>query len=453
MDAVLILQMIAAAVMAAAIYTIIGIAPGTDETAVIAPVTLVLVLSGVEPVVILAFFISAIVAHKLTDSIPVATAGIPGGVMATPMVEHALVLKKHGLADESIRKMASGSVIGTLVAVPVSLLLASALVPIADAIKEYADLLFVFGAIFLAFMSKNRWLALASIIPFALLIQGLRHFYWEVGAVPEGTNVFTSFFLGITIGPVILTFFELLSKRKRERLQRFGKKIIKFKKSNENKGFPNPFKILSRKELRASSFSSLIGTFTFIMSAVGTTVFVGEMVASRVKDPVKKASLSIASMEALANATYISGTLIPLIALGIPLSSVAMGPANPLFLAPPVFTLENNMHHLLSTSDFVWATLIGAIIALGFTYFVTIKCSQQICAFVFKRIPHEAILGLFFGLVLLLAYMDAGLVNVVGVLVLALVAGMLHRRGINYGVQFMTLYSAPWIVSRLVGFL
>lgn len=451
MDAVLIIQMITAAVIGAIVYTIIGVAPGTDETAVIAPVTLVLVLSGLEPVVILAFFISAIIAHKLTDSIPVATAGIPGGVMATPMVEHALVLKKHGMAEVSIRKMASGSVIGTLVAVPVSLVLASALIPIAGAIKEYADLLFVFGAIFLAFMSKNRWLALASIIPFALLIQGLRHLYWGVGAIPEGTNVFTSFFLGITIGPVILILFELLDKEKRDNLERFGVKTVTLKKSIQKKGFPNPFKILTKKELRASSLSSLIGSFTFIMSAVGTTIFVGELVSSRTKDPVEKASISIASMEALANATYISGTLIPLIALGIPLSSVAMGPANPLFIAPPIFTIEQNMHHVLTTSDFVWATLIGAIIALAITYYITIKYSQQICAFVFKRIPHEAILGLFFSLVLLLAYMDAGWINIGGVLLIAIVAGLLHRWGINYGVQFMILYSAPWIVSHLVG--
>lgn len=451
MDAVLIIQMVVAAAIGAIVYTIIGIAPGTDETAVIAPVTLVLVLSGLQPVVILAFFISAIVAHKLTDSIPVATAGIPGGVMATPMVEHAIILKKHGMADVCIRKMASGSVIGTLVAVPVSLLLASALVPIADAIKEYADLLFVFGAVFLALMSKNRWLALVSIIPFALLIQGLRSLYWSVGAVPEGTNVFTSFFLGITIGPVILILFELLNKENRDSLQRFGKKTIKYKKSNENKGFPNPFKILTKKELKVSSLSSLIGTFTFIMSAVGTTIFVGELVSSRTKDPVEKASLSIASMEALANATYISGTLIPLIALGIPLSSVAMGPANPLFNAPPVFTLDHNMHHVLSTSDFVWATLIGSIIALTFTYFITVKYSQQICTFVFKRIPHEAILGLFFSLVLLLAYMDAGWINIGGVLLIAIMAGVLHRWGINYGIQFMVLYSAPWIVSHILG--
>src|SRR5690625_2413290 len=86
--------MITASVIGAILYTIIGIAPGTDETAVLAPVTLVLVLTGFKPIVILAFFIAAIVAKKLTDSIPVAVAGIPGGVMSAPMVEHAMVLKE-----------------------------------------------------------------------------------------------------------------------------------------------------------------------------------------------------------------------------------------------------------------------------------------------------------------------------------------------------------------------
>src|SRR5690625_2534765 len=103
MDIMLIMEMIIAAVL----YTLIGIAPGTDETAVLAPVTLVLVMMGFKPVVILAFFISAIVAKKLTDSIPVAVAGIPGGVMSAPMVDHAMVLKKYGMPDVSTRKMAS----------------------------------------------------------------------------------------------------------------------------------------------------------------------------------------------------------------------------------------------------------------------------------------------------------------------------------------------------------
>src|SRR5690625_5516700 len=97
MDIMLIMEMIIAAVLAAVLYTLIGIAPGTDETAVLAPVTLVLVMMGFKPVVILAFFISAIVAKKLTDSIPVAVAGIPGGVMSASMVDHAMVLKNMAL--------------------------------------------------------------------------------------------------------------------------------------------------------------------------------------------------------------------------------------------------------------------------------------------------------------------------------------------------------------------
>ncbi|REB76405.1 tripartite tricarboxylate transporter TctA family protein, partial [Cutibacterium acnes] len=320
MDIVLIIEMIAAAVLAAVLYTIIGVAPGTDETAVLAPVTLAIVLAGVEPIVVLTFFISAIVANKVTDSIPVALAGIPGGVMATPMVEHALVLKKHGMPDISIRKMASGSVIGTLVSVPVSLLMAQALIPFSDVIKEYANPLFFIGAVLLALMTKNKVLALVSILPFALLIEGLRHLYWGIGVVPEGTNVFISFFLGITIGPVILTIFELLHKEKRDSMPRFPKKTIDFAQTNPIKGFPSPFKILTKQETASSVLASFIGSITFIMSPVGMTIFLGELFSSRVKDPVKKASVAIASMEGLTNATYISGTLIPLIALGIPLS-------------------------------------------------------------------------------------------------------------------------------------
>src|SRR5690625_339595 len=123
MDMIIILQMVLASISGAVLYTIIGIAPGTDETSVLAPVTIALALLGVSPYVILAFFIAAIVAKKLTDSIPVAIAGIPGGVMAAPMVEHAMVLKQHGLGDVSIRKIAYGYVIGIIVSLPVNLLI------------------------------------------------------------------------------------------------------------------------------------------------------------------------------------------------------------------------------------------------------------------------------------------------------------------------------------------
>lgn len=450
MDITLIMEMIIASALGAVLYTIIGIAPGTDETAVLAPVTLVLVLTGFEPIVILAFFISAIVAKKLTDSIPVAIAGIPGGVMSAPMVEHAMVLKKHGMPDVSIRKMASGSVIGTIIAVPMSLILASLIAPLAETITDYSSQIFFGGAIFLALMSKKRWMSLLSIIPFALLIQSLRHVYWKVGIVPEDTTIFISLFLGITIGPVILKLFELLNGNIRKKLPRYGIKEINLYRDVTQKGFPNPFKILDLKEIITTSFASFMGVITFFMSPVGMTIFLGETLSSRVKDPIKRAARAISSMDGLTNAAYIAGTLIPLIALGVPLSPTALGPANALFNAPPVFTLDHNLHHILSMNEFVIATVIGSVVALAITFWVTIKYSQQICAFVFKFIPHEAMLGVFFGLVLMLAYMDAGWLNIVGVLVISLVAGYLHKKGVNYGVQFMTLYAAPWIFSKLL---
>ncbi|WP_156290314.1 tripartite tricarboxylate transporter permease [Oceanobacillus salinisoli] len=450
MEFSLIFEMVIAAIFGAVLYTLIGIAPGTDETAVLAPVTLILVLSGMEPIVLLSFFMSAIIAKKLTDSIPVAIAGIPGGVMSAPMVEHAMVLKKHGLANVSIRKMASGSVIGTIISVPLSLFLANLLIPIGDVLAAYSSQIFLGGAVFLALMSKNRWLALVSIVPFALLIQGLRHLYWGIGAVPEDVNVFTSFFLGITIGPVILRLFELLNKELREKMPRRYKNEIVLKRQKPIKGFPNPFKILDKKEVMSSSGASVLGIFTFFMSPVGMTIFLGETLTSRIKDPIKRASRAISSMDSVTNAGYIAGILIPLIAIGAPLSPTALGPGMALFNAPPVFNEDHNLHHLLSMNEFVIATVIGAIIAISITYFVTMKYAQQICSFVFKYIPHEALLGVFFGLVLMLAYMDAGVINIFGVLLIGLVAGILHRWGVNYGVQFMILYAAPWLVSQLV---
>lgn len=447
MDAMILLQMVLAGIGGAVLYTLIGIAPGTDETAVLAPVTIALALAGVSPYVIVTFFMSAIVAKKLTDSIPVAVAGIPGGVMAAPMVEHAMVLKAHGLPDVSIRKMASGSVIGTLVAIPISFIIANMILPFADVISEYAGLIFFLGAIFLALMAKNKLLSLIIILPFAILIQGLRHLYWGLGVVPEDTTIFVSFFLGITIGPIVITLFDLLNKDTRKKLPRYGKKDIVIRKQEPIKGFPNPFRILTKKESYSAAFGSVIGSLTFFLTPVGMTVFIGEFLTRHIKNPIKRASRAISTMDALTNATYISGTLIPLIAIGLPLSPMAIGPAAGLFNAPPVFTPEHNIHHILSMGEIMLATVIGAAIALVITFFVTIKYSNQICAFVFKYIPHEALIGLFAGLVVMLAYMDGSWLNIFGTFLVALVSGFLFRNGVNYGVMFMVLYAAPWILG------
>jgi hypothetical protein len=65
MDPSLLIQMIGAAIGGALLYALIGVIPGTDETAVLAPIFLAFALLGMEPRVLLCCFISAIVAKKI----------------------------------------------------------------------------------------------------------------------------------------------------------------------------------------------------------------------------------------------------------------------------------------------------------------------------------------------------------------------------------------------------
>src|SRR5699024_4764093 len=111
----------------------------------------------------------------------------------------------------------------------------------ADTVAEYSGLIFTLGAIFLALLTRNKILSLVIILPFAMLIMGLRHLYWGLGIVPEDTTVFVSFFLGITIGPIAFTLFDLLNKKVRKDMPRVGYKEIEMRKAKKEKGFPNPF--------------------------------------------------------------------------------------------------------------------------------------------------------------------------------------------------------------------
>lgn len=450
MDLTLIFQMTLAVLGAILLYTFIGFIPGTDETSVLMPVTLAVVLAGTKPIIVLTFFIAAIITLNLMNAIPTALVGLPGGVMSTPMIEHALYLKDRGMSATSIKKMATGSVIGTLIAVPTSLLLANILAPFSESVKEYAALLFVFGAIFLSLIGKNKILALISIIPLALLFQGLRYLYWEIGVLPKEKNVMISFFLGITVGPLIVSLLSLLNRQTRESLPLHTKKEIILNQVNESDALRHPLKTITKKEAVTSAIVSFLSNFLFFLSPVGLTILFGEVVSNREKDPIKKASIAITSMSALSHATYLSGIIIPLVALGIPLSPVAVGPANALFNAPPVFTLDHNLHHLLNRSEFIYAIVFAAVITSVITYYIAMKYARKMAAFVLEKIPHEAILGLFIGFILLLAYMDAGFVNIFGVLLVGIVCGTLNKMGVNYGVQFMILYAAPWIATHLI---
>ena len=452
MTSMLILQMILAALMAVLIYTFIGFIPGTDETSVLMPITLTVVLAGTPPIVVLTFFIAAIVTLNLTNAIPTALVGLPGGVMSSPMLEYSLFLKDKGMSAIAIKKMAAGSLIGTIISIPIALILANILAPYAKNIQVLAPLLFFSGAIFLSLIGKNKFLSLFSIIPMAILFMSLRHLYWGIGIVPRTTNITTSFFLGITIGPLMVSLLSLLNKENRKSMTTENMKEIVIPNDAKASKTLNPFQILTKREIKGASISAVIVNFLFVLSPVGLTILLGEAVSNRVKDPVDRATTAITTMSALAQSTYLSGIIIPLIALGIPLSPTSIGPGSALFNAPPVFTVDHNLHHILSKSEFVVAILIGAIIAVSITYYITNRFAGRISTFVLRKIPHEAILALFISLILLLAYMDAGLINIFGVLLIGITCGTLNKLGVNYGIQFMTLYASPWIIEKIILF-
>ena len=274
MNIILFIQMVLAAIGAVFIYTLIGFIPGTDETSVLMPITLSVVLAGIPPIIVLTFFIAAIVTLNLTNAIPTALVGLPGGVMSSPMMEFSLFLKDKGLSPLVIKKMAAGSLIGVLVSLPTSLLLANFLSSYSERISTYAPLLFLIGSIFLALMGRNKILSLLSILPLSLLFMGLRYLYWGIGIVPEGTNVTVSFFLGITIGPLVLSLLSLLNKTKGQSMIRNEiKKIIIPKYIMVDT--LNPFKIMTREEIKRACMAALIVNFLFVLSPVGLTILFG----------------------------------------------------------------------------------------------------------------------------------------------------------------------------------
>ena len=114
---------IIAAIVGAILFAIIGLISGTDETAIMVPFTLLVILLGAPPAAVLSFFLAAVLAKHLTHAVPTALMGIPGDTMAVPLMDHATVLKRLGMPHIALRKMISGGVIGAFIALPTAILL------------------------------------------------------------------------------------------------------------------------------------------------------------------------------------------------------------------------------------------------------------------------------------------------------------------------------------------
>lgn len=443
-DLIILIQMIIAAFAGTVLYTVIGIIPGTDETSVLVPVTAVLVILGLAPLVILVFFIASIVTLNLTDSIPTALTAIPGGVMATPLVESSQYLKEKGLTTSSIKKMTMGSLIGTLVAIPMALLVYLIVhliqkwtgLDLKQTINKYNNEIFFSGAIILSLLSKKKIVSLISIIPFSILILLARGDLINTGVSISGTP----FFLSITTGPLLASLVMLLLPKERKKETVIGnQEVIIEREKNEN---INVFQILTGRELRVSIISSVLASITFFLSPVGMTLLIGETVTNNIEDEEEKALTKVASMNAISNSSYLAGIMISLLVFKIPISPAAIGPG-------AIILDKANDFINISFSNAMIAIIIGVIIALSITVYLTLRYASKMTEIVFKYISQESVLILLISLVFLLVFLDAGFLGVLIILVVGVISGFLNKAGVTYGVQFMAFYAAPLVLKYI----
>lgn len=439
----LIIYMIIGAVLATIIYTIIGIIPGTDETSVIVPVTAVLVALNVPLLVILSFFIASVVTMNLTVSIPTALTSIPGGVMATPLIDSSLYLKEQGKTTESLRKMTMGSLLGTIIAIPTALLIVLIVyiiekvsgINVNDYIKLYVNEIFFVGSIVLALLSKDKFISLLAIVPYGLIILIAKYLHpvGDISKVP-----LTPFFLSITVGPLIFNLFELIFKKNRKENTVYGNKDIEIEINKKEKLAIT--KILTKEETKRGFFASILATLTFFLSPVAMTLLIGDSLTQNIKEKETKAFTRVTVMNAISNSAYLGGIMISLLIFKLPISPAALGPGS------IIFNAENGFFDLSFTSTLM-AILIGVIVALTITVYLSLKIAPQMTKAVFKYISQESILILLIGIFILIVFLDSSFVGLLIYLPFALISGYLNKKGVNFGVQFMTLYASGYLLQ------
>lgn len=334
---------------------------------------------------------------------------------------------------------------------PISIGFASLLAPYAHVVATWAPIIFTVASVIIAYTSKGRWASVFVLLPFAFFLQGLIKM-----AVAAGRGVSISIFLGIAIGPMFADLVTLLSPLSRHLLLRDSPRT--FWLAPELKMwsgyFPNPLKILSNKQKAYVVSAAAVSSLTFTFSPVGMTVMAGEIISSRIKSMYERLTTSLAVMNGVTESTYIAETIIPLVAFGIPLSPMALGPASPLFNAPPVFTSQpvHNLHNLLVPSQFLLYGFVGVIVASLIAYPFAMNYARRASVWVLRAVSQEAIISMFTGLIIVLSYYEAGFVGVAISVTLGMFGGILNRFfGVHTGVQYMTFYASSWLMLTIFG--
>lgn len=449
-----IMMAFALGLLGAVVFSCIGLVSGTDETATLAPLTMLVVLLGAPPAGVLTFFLAGAVAKHMTHAVPTALLGIPGDTVATALLGDANYLRKLGVPHIALRKMITGGAVAALIAVPLSVLFAVLLAPFGGVIKQFAPWVFLCAALAIAYFSAGRWASVLTLVPFVVVILALQALTGHYGV-----KLSVSYFLGIAVAPLIASLFSLLSPGEREQMRRNEYRV--FSLAPDVKGwsgyFPNPMKVINRRQVKVTAMAASVSSATFVFSPVAMTVIMGEVIGARIKQAYDRLTTVITARNGVTESTYIAETLIPLIAFGLPLSPVAAGPAAPLFNAPPRFWVDNasgevnNLHNLLSTWDFLGYGMLAVIVAILVAYPFTMNFAHGAAAFVVRKISHEAVIATFIGLVLVIGIWEGGLLGLLVIVTVGLLGGFLARfLGFNTGVQFMGYYTAVLSVPAII---
>ena len=458
----LLLQMGGIALLMTVLYVIIGIIPGTDETSVLVPMTVILVSLKLNPLLIMSAFIAAVVTLNITDSIPTAITSIPGGVMSTPLVGPSQTLKKHGYTSYSVQWMMLGSLIGVLVSLPIALafwglfefISVQTGLQISNFIKSYNEYIFLGGAVLMSLTSKKKLVGLLTIIPFGFATAFLRNPNLVVNntllnVLMDGHKLsMTPFFLSITTGPLVYGLFELLFPSVFQKQQVEGKKIVLLEQDVKR------VKTGTKKVIKKTAIASALGSLLFFLSPVGVTMMLGEFATRDEQDEVQEALQGVAVVNGLSSATYLAGILISLFVFAFPISPAALGPGSIIFNSGAngldgTFIKFGNSGLTLPKGQLLVAILIGLTIGVSISVWLGMKYSRKMTEIVFKYISQETVLIFLFSIIALLSFAEAGVYGLIIVLAVGLFSGWLNRKGAGYGVQFMALYAGNLFITLL----
>jgi len=442
-----------AAVLATVLFIIIGLVPGTSETATIAPATLVVILLGFPPEAVLSFCLAAVAAKHLVHAVPTAILGIPGDNMAIPMLEPSAKLRALGLPHIALQKMISGGVVALLVSVPISVGIATLIAPFGDLIRAWVGPIFAAVGIALAFTSRGRWASVALFVPYGLAMYALNG---VSVAVNSGQGLSITFMLGMALGPLFVDVLTALSPVSRDRLRALGPREIWLAPEARiwSGRIPVPWSVLTMQQIAYVLAMSVVSAITFTFTAIGMTFLVGSIIQSRIKGFYNKMTTALSVMNATTESTYTAEILVPLVAFGLPLSPISLTVGLPLFSAPPVYTTEpvRNLHTLLSPAQTGVYGTVAVLVASVITYPVVMRYARSASAWVMRNVAQEAVLSMFAGLVVVLTYYEGGAIGTLVAVTVGILGGTLNKAaGFEISAQMMSYFAAPWIVKTLFG--